>query len=79
MQLAYDVFFTFSYEIIWLHHIDVRINIAIKEGCLVMSVKFIYVLNSFHMLFISILYPYSCKNYNISSKLSFLGFLMESK
>ena len=27
----------------------------------------------------SILYPYSCKTYKISSKLSFAGFLMESK
>ena len=26
-----------------------------------------------------ILYPYSCKNHNISSKLGFLGFLMEIK
>ena len=28
---------------------------------------------------LSILYPYSCKTHNISSKLSFAGFLMESK
>ena len=28
---------------------------------------------------LSILYPYSCKTHNISSKLGFVGFLMESK
>ena len=28
---------------------------------------------------LSILYPYSCKNNNISSKFDFVGFLMESK
>ena len=28
---------------------------------------------------LSILYPYSCKTHNISSKLGFAGFLMESK
>ena len=28
---------------------------------------------------LSILYPYSCKTHNISSKLGFQGFLMESK
>ena len=28
---------------------------------------------------LSILYPYSCKTHNISSKLGFLGFLMEGK
>ena len=27
----------------------------------------------------SILYPYSCKTHNISSKLGFVGFLMKSK
>ena len=28
---------------------------------------------------LSILYPYSCKTHNISSKFGFAGFLMESK
>ena len=28
---------------------------------------------------LSIVYPYSCKTHNISSKLNFVGFLMESK
>ena len=28
---------------------------------------------------LSILYPYSCKTHNISSKLDFVGFLMKSK
>ena len=28
---------------------------------------------------LSILYPYSCKTHNISSKLGFAGFLIESK
>ena len=28
---------------------------------------------------LSILYPYSCKTHNISSKFGFVGFLMESK
>ena len=28
---------------------------------------------------LSILYPYSCKTHNISSKLGFTGFFMESK
>ena len=28
---------------------------------------------------LSILYPYSCKTHNISSKLGFAGFFMESK
>ena len=44
-----------------------------------MSVKLIYVLSSFPMLFLSILYPYSCKTHKISSKLDFVGPLMESK
>ena len=44
-----------------------------------MSVKLIYVLSSFHMLFFSILYQYSSKTHNISSELGFLGFLMENK
>ena len=44
-----------------------------------MSVKLIYVLSSFHMLFLGILYPYSCKTHNISSKLGVIGSLMESK
>ena len=38
-----------------------------------MSVKLIYVLNSFHMLFFSILYPNSCK------LIKFPLFLMEIK
>ena len=44
-----------------------------------MSEKLIYVLSPFHMRFLSILYPNSCKTHNISSKLGFVGFLMESK
>ena len=44
-----------------------------------MSVKPIYVLSPFHMLFLSTLYPNSCKTHNISSKLGFVGFLMERK
>ena len=44
-----------------------------------MSVKLIYVFSPFHMLFSSILYPNSSKTHKISSKLGFLGFLMESK
>ena len=45
---------------------------------MVISVKLIYVLNSFHMLFLSILYPYLCKTNKISSKLGFVGLLIES-
>ena len=44
-----------------------------------MSVKLIYVLSPFHMLFLSILYSNSCKTHKISSKLGFVGFLMEIK
>ena len=44
-----------------------------------MSMKLIYVLSPFHLLFLSILYLNSCKINNISSKLGFVGFLMESK
>ena len=44
-----------------------------------MSAKFIYVLSPFHMLFFNILYPNSCKTHKISSKLGFVGFLMEIK
>ena len=41
--------------------------------------ELIYVLSPFHMLFLSILYPNSCKTHNISSKFGFVGFLMKSK
>ena len=51
----------------------------VSRNAKVMSVKLIYVLSSFHMLFLSILYPYSCTTHKISSKLGFVGFLMESK
>ena len=34
---------------------------------------------SFHMIFLSILYPNSCKTHNISSKLGFVRFLMKNK
>ena len=44
-----------------------------------MSVELIYVLSLFHMLFLSILYPNSCKTQKISFKFGFVGFLMESK
>ena len=44
-----------------------------------MSVKLMYVLSPFYMLFFIILYPNSCQTHKISSKLGFAGFLMESK
>ena len=53
--------------------------IILYKVFMMMSVKLIYVLSSFHMLFLSILYSYSYKNHNISSKLGFVGLLMESK
>ena len=53
-------------------------KILAMKAELLMSVKLIYVLSSFHMLLLSILYPYSCKTHNISSKLVFVGLLMES-
>ena len=55
-------------------------ELFVNPGCpLLMSVKLIYVLSPFHMLFLSIIYPNSCKTHNISYKLGFVGFLMESK
>ena len=50
-----------------------------KRNRVVIRIKLIYVLSPFHMLFLNILYPNSCKTNNLSSKLGFVGFLMESK
>ena len=44
-----------------------------------MSVKLIYVLRLFHILFLNILYPNSCKTHKFSFKLGFVGFLMKRK
>ena len=62
----------------FLSFLCLRTSKTLSLGCL-MSVKLIYVFSPFHMLFLSILYQNSCKTNNISSKLGFAGFLMESK
>ena len=55
-----------------LSFLCLRTSKTLSLGVLNLSVKLIFVLSSFHMLFLSIFYSYSCKTHIISSKLGFV-------
>ena len=50
------------------------LNLGVFDGC-----KTHLCLEFISYVILSILYPYSCKSHNISSKLGFVGLLMKKK